>query len=156
MNAPTMTVHRIRTRARCRNVGAALVEFALATSIVFTLLIGIAEFGRLLFTWSAAVEATRWGARLAVVCVDPASPGDVQGVKSKMRLILPQLQDSNINIAFSPGACTKADCQSVSVGVTGVTLTTMIPFVSISLPIPAFSTSLPRESMSSTNNPVCI
>jgi Flp pilus assembly protein TadG len=142
-----------RSAGRCG--GSALVEFALVASLFFTLLLGIAEFGRLLFTWNAAAEATRWGARLAVVCVDPTSASDLANVKTKMRQILPQLQDANISIDFTPPACTTANCQSVTVGVTGITVTAMIPFVHISLPIPTFATSLPRESMSSANNPVC-
>ena len=46
----------------------AAVEFALVAALFFTLLIGIMEMGRVLFYWNSAAEATRLGARLAVVC----------------------------------------------------------------------------------------
>jgi len=57
--------------------GAAAVEFALVAIVFFMLLIGIVEMGRVLFTWNAAAEATRYGARVAVVCprtIRPFSP----------------------------------------------------------------------------------
>ncbi|MDD5329660.1 MAG: pilus assembly protein [Sulfuricella sp.] len=135
---------------RRRERGAVVVEFALIAIVFFSLLLGIMEFGRLLFTWNSAAEATRWGARLAVVC----DLGDAT-IKDKMRLIMPQLQDSNIVIAYTPDPCDETNCQSVAVSVTGVSITTMIPILNVTLPIPPFSTSLPRESMSSTDNPVC-
>ena len=47
------------------------------------------EMGRLLWTWNAAVEATRFGARLAVVC-------DIDDTIIKARMIgrLPALTDT--------------------------------------------------------------
>ena len=48
--------------------GVAAVEFALVASLFFTMLFGVIDMGRLLWTWNAAAEATRLGARLAVVC----------------------------------------------------------------------------------------
>jgi hypothetical protein len=47
----------------------------------------------------------------------------------------------------------------VAVGITGTTITPIIPFLGLTLTIPAFSTSLPRENMQSAvggeSNPVC-
>ena len=49
--------------------GVALVEFALVTSAGFiVVLFAVFELGRLLFIFNTANEATRLGARLAVVC----------------------------------------------------------------------------------------
>ena len=62
-----------------RQRGVAAVEFALIASIFFMLLIGIMEMGRILFYWNTATEATRLGARLAVVC----DIGD-NAIKSRM------------------------------------------------------------------------
>ena len=45
--------------------GAAVAEFAVAALFFFTLLIGIIEFGRLLYTHSALTDAARRGARYA-------------------------------------------------------------------------------------------
>lgn len=51
-----------------RQRGATMVEFAIVAGLLVSLLIGIMEMGRMLFYWNATTEATRLGARLAVVC----------------------------------------------------------------------------------------
>lgn len=47
--------------------GAAAVEFAIIAMLLFTLLFGIIEFGRLFYVLNAAQEVTRHAARVAVV-----------------------------------------------------------------------------------------
>ena len=54
------TLHRQR--------GAETLEFALIAVFYFTLLFGIFEFARALYTWNVLTEATRRGARMAAVC----------------------------------------------------------------------------------------
>lgn len=131
--------------------GAAAVEFAVVASVFFMLLIGAMEMGRLLFYWNTAVEATRLGARIAVVC----DVGD-NVVKTKITSLFPLLAGTNIDVTYLPAGCTAANCMSVSVSVTGVTVDTFIPYVPLSLAMPAFTTSLPRESLVSASNPMCI
>jgi len=46
--------------------GAALVEFALCATILFTVIFGALEFGRMLWVHNALTDATRRGARYAV------------------------------------------------------------------------------------------
>ncbi|HKX41596.1 MAG TPA: TadE/TadG family type IV pilus assembly protein [Burkholderiaceae bacterium] len=135
--------------------GVAAIEFALIASILFTLLLGVMEMGRLLWTWNAAVEATRYGARLAVVC-------DLNDSHIKTRMIsrLPTLQNTNITISYlnPPAAvntCTAATCKAVKVSLTGYTHTTVIPFVPLTLTLPPFGTTLRKEFMSSASNQVC-
>lgn len=130
--------------------GVAAVEFALVASLFFTLLIGIAEMGRMLWTWNAAVEATRLGARLAVVC----SLNEVS-IRSRMQQMLPALANGNININYLPSGCTTANCRGVSVRLTGYTHQAIIPFVPLSVTLPPFQTTLPREYMESSGNPIC-
>ena len=135
--------------------GVAAVEFAIVASLFFTLLIGIAEMGRLLWTWNAAAEATHLGARLAVVC----SMNDSH-IKTRMRDMLPALSDANISIAYlnppnPPNSCTTANCKEVSVSLAGYIHQTIIPFVPLSVTLPPFRTTLPREFMESSGNPIC-
>lgn len=59
-------IHRWQTTNRSQR-GAAIVEFALVALIFFTLLLGIMEFGRMLFIWNTVQEVTRRAAREAVV-----------------------------------------------------------------------------------------
>jgi hypothetical protein len=139
-----------------RQQGVAAVEFALVCAIFFTLLIGMMEMGRMLFYWNSAAEATRFGARMAVVC-DQADQGLV---KTRVRERLSILPPDKISISYEPAGCTINTCQSVTVSIlAGVSIATFIPYVPLSLSLPPFSTSLPRESMQSAaggvGNPVC-
>lgn len=133
--------------------GATAVEFAIVAALLCTVLVGIMEFGRLLFYWNTAAEATRLGARMAVVCSK-----DDSDIKLKMREMLTFLADDQISVQYEPAGCTIDNCLSVTVGIApGVSVFTVIPFVPLTLSLPAFSTTLPRESMDSAAgaNPVC-
>ena len=145
---------------RRRQRGAAIVEFALVAMIFLTLLIGVMEFGRWLFTLNAAGEATRLGARLAVVCSN--SSADVTKIKGRMRFILGGVTDDQISIQYNPGSGCNADwtaetnrCESVTVQLTGATFTPLIPFMGVAVPLPPLTTTLQRELMKSAGNPVC-
>lgn len=142
---------------RCSQSGASAVEFALVSTILFTLLVAIFEFGRLMFNWNAAVEATRLGARLAVVCDMNAA-----SIKSKMQSLLPGLATGDINVTYAPAGCTGAnDCQGVTVGISpsSPAIQYSVPLATLSLRIPPFATTLTRESMVSgagaDTNPDC-
>ena len=138
---------------QCKQRGVAAVEFALIASILFTLLIGAMEMSRVLFYWNTATEATRLGARLAVVCNQDAAI-----IKTRMSDMLGVLTPSNINITYTPSGCDINSCRSVTVNITGLTVATVIPFVPLSLNMPPFTTTLPRESMNSipsNSNPDC-
>lgn len=147
-------MNRMQTRGRGRQEGAAAVEFALIAILFFSLLMGIIEFGRVLFTYNAAVEATRYGARVAVVC-DIGSTA----VVSKMQLILPAIATANVAVTYEPTACVQATCQRVKVKIQGLSVTPLIPVLNVTLPVPSSETSLLRESLANSiggaNNPVC-
>ena len=134
-----------------RHRGVALLEFALVAMIFFTLLIGIMEFGRWLFTLNAANEATRLGARLAVVC----SISDAAGIKARMHQMAGGIPVSSMAIDYAPGGCDASNCKTVTVRLIGATFSPLIPLMGGSYPIPEFATSLPRELMNSAGNPVC-
>lgn len=131
---------------RRKQRGAAAVEFALVAGLLFTVLFGIMEMSRVLFYWNTATEATRLGARLAVVC-----DKDDTAIKTRMSQMLGVLTPSNIDVAWAPGGCDLNSCRSVTVSITGLNVATFIPFVPLNLSMPPFSTTLPRESMDSTN-----
>lgn len=149
------TFTQIPLTRRFQQRGVAAVEFALVAALFFTLLIGTMEMGRILFYWNSATEATRLGARIAVVCdLDDAD------IKARMQTMLSILPTANINIGYEPVGCNVNTCQSVTVSIlAGVSVATFIPFVPLSLSLPAFSTTLPRESMRSSYgglaNPMC-
>ena len=127
--------------------GATTVEFALALLVFLTFLLGITDFSRMLFTWSAANEATRAGARFAVVCDDKTRQAQVL---AKMQALLPQI--NTISVAWAPNAsCTPATCTGVTVSITGLNYQWISPIAGLgalaAIPMPTFSTFLPREIM---------
>jgi len=136
-----------------RQRGATAVEFALVVGVggFLVLLIGIMELSRVLFYMNTAAEATRLGARLAVVC-----NVDAPAIKNRMRNMLTVLDPDAITVSYNPAGCGIQTCQSVTVSISSAAaIQTVIPFVPFSINLPAFSTTLPRESMDSTDNAVC-
>lgn len=127
------------------------MEFALVSIVFFTLLLGIMEFGRWLFILNAANEATRLGARLAVVCSISSAP-QIRQRMSDMTIGIPTAQ---MDIVYSPSSCDASNCRTVMARIVGATFSPVSPFFGGSYSIPQFPVSLPRESMNSTNNPVC-
>lgn len=141
------------TTLRFSQTGAAIVEFALVSALFFMLLLGIVEFGRVMFYWNTATELTRMGARVAVVCDQNAS-----AIKQRMASLYPLIPPGNIDIAYN---VVSGVISEVTVRVTeGVEVVTYIPFFSLNPSLPEFRTTLPRESMQSVSgagdqNPVC-
>jgi Flp pilus assembly protein TadG len=134
--------------------GTALVEFALVTSAGFiVVLFAVFELGRLLFILNTANEATRLGARLAVVCDAHATL-----ITQRMSQLLPQLNASTVNLQYDPPSCAadsataRATCRSVTVSVKpGTMVSTYIPLLNFSVEIPPFTTTLTREAMDSAS-----
>lgn len=135
--------------------GVAVVEFALVVSLLLTLLFGIIELSRVTFYWNAATEATRLGARLAIVC-----DFDAAVIKNRMADLFPVIAPEDISVDYLPDQCAIDTCQQVQVTVAPAAVATYIPFLRFTPRFPPFSTTLPRESMQSTfggvANPVCL
>lgn len=149
-----------RTRSpfsRRNQRGAAIVEFGIVAAVFCTLLISILEFARVLYYWNTASEAARLGARTAIVC-----DADASVIKSKMTALLPLLTSSNVSLTYLPSGCdsdpdtARSNCTFVQVSITGISVQTMIPFVPLTLTMPALTTTLPRESLAtSSGGTVC-
>ena len=131
--------------------GSTVVEFALVLIIFLTFLLGILDFARMLWTWNAANEATRWGARVSVVCNQGATL-----VLANMKKFLPQLTASNVKIDWYDGAgnisttCDYTNCAGVNVRIINLNYRWISPIgfgSQAALPMPGFSTYLPREIM---------
>ncbi|MBZ2208553.1 TadE family protein [Massilia soli] len=145
-----------RLRVPSRQHGVAAVEFALIAALLFTLLIGIMEFSRITFYWNAATEATRLGARLAIVC-----DLDDSAIKTRMHALFPVLAENDIDIEYAPAGCATSTCEQVRVSIDAPEeLNTYIPGFDMGAIFPPFVTTLPRESMRSSfdgaDNPVCM
>lgn len=144
---------------KTKQSGATAVEFALVLIIFLTFFLGILDFARMLWTWNAASEATRWGARIAVVC-DKGAASEAF-VLSKMQVFLPQLTAANLVVDWYDAAdaisttCNHTNCSGVSVRITGLNYQWLSPIGygnHAAIPMPGFSTYLPREIMGQDPN----
>jgi hypothetical protein len=141
-------------RRKRQQRGASSIEFALVSAFggLFIILIGALELGRVMFYLNTANEATRLGARIAVVC----DANDAQ-IKSRMGAMLGLLTPEKINVTYLPSGCAgSADlarntCESVTVAITNLQIDTVIPFVPLSITMPSFSTTLSREAMNTNS-----
>ena len=144
-------MRRNRSAPKSRQSGATAVEFALVLLIFLTFLLAITDFSRMLFTWNAATEATRAGARYAVVCDDTSNQAQVL---AKMQALLPQI--NNINLDWTPAGCTSATCEGVTVTIVGLNYQWISPIAGLAslaaIPMPTFQTTLPREIMGQDPN----
>ena len=146
---------------KAKQAGATIVEFALVLIIFLTFFLGLLDFARMLWTWNAANEATRWGARVSVVCDKGAAV-----VLTNMKKFLPQLTAANVQIDWYDAAgaisttCDHTSCAGVNVRITGLNYQWISPIGfgnHAAIPMPGFSTYLPREIMGQdpNSNSVC-
>ena len=134
--------------------GATLIEFMLVLLLFLMFTLGLMDFARMLFTWNAANEATRAGARYAVVC-DPT--GGQADVLAKMQALLPQI--STISVVWTPPACDPTNCIGVTVSITNLNFQWLAPIPGSAtkvIPIPQMSTFLTREVMRQDPNSAAI
>lgn len=125
--------------------GATTVELALVLVVFFMFLLGVTDFSRMLYTWNAATEATRAGARYAVVCADASNEAQVL---QKMRMMVPEI--GAVALAWEPAGCNAANCTGVTVTIASLNYRWLSPVAGAVMPVralPTFSTYLPREMM---------
>ena len=140
----------MKHRLRRAQAGAMVIEFALGLIIFLTFFLGVLDFSRMLWTWGAANEATRWGARTAVVC-----PRNAGAVLAHMQKFLPQLTASQLRVDWYgasglDNSCTPATCTAVQVRIVGLDHVWISPIgwsTGRLIAMPEFATWLPRESM---------
>jgi len=150
-----------------RQQGLATVEFAIIGALMLLLLFAVIEFGRLVFVWNSATEATRRGVRVAVVCPinDPAianitvfNDATTPGASS----LLNGISTANVLVEYLDSSGTPVDCsgcncddscgdppfvsiKSVQVSIINYQHTLFMP--PLTLTMPPFTSSLPRESL---------
>ena len=132
--------------SRQQQKGASVVEFALVFLVFLTFVLGLLDVTRLLYTWNAAQEAARAGARYAAVCDDTTRLADVRALMQRM---VPAI--SAVAIDWSPGGCSATDCQSLRLRVTGLQFQWISPIVGrerlAAIALPAITAESIREAM---------
>jgi Flp pilus assembly protein TadG len=139
--------------------GQTLVEFALVTLVFFVLVFGITEFGRALWTWNTIVQATRAGARYAVVETPTSDDMQIKKVvayndpnaNSSSTPVVPGLTETNVSVRYltnggSP-ASNKNTADLIAVSVTGYQFSFLVPLFGTQIPLPSFTTKLPLEGL---------
>lgn len=99
-----------RAGNRSGEQGASLVEFAIIAPLLFLLLFGVIEFGRMIAVYTGVSTAAREGARFGTTLDDNDSDGapnyvDCEGIRAaaKAKSVLVPLQDSDITITYDDG-----------------------------------------------------
>lgn len=134
--------------------GTTVVEFAVVGVVFFTVLFGLIDLSRLFFNMAALDESTRRGARVAAVC--PIDDPQVAQV-ALFNGLVPTLGTQNISVQYLDedgaviGAPTSAtgygSIRFVRVRIQNFQLQTFIPGLATVLPVPAFETTIPSESL---------
>ena len=122
----------MKTKSRYQQLGAETLEFAFIAIFYFTLLFGVFEFARVLYTWNILAEATRRGARMATVCpYQSPIPTNVAVFND----FSAALASSPIISGLAPGDVTVRyiDAAGVAVNVAAGGLTSDIDFVEVTI-----------------------
>ena len=144
-------------RRRNSQKGQTLVEFALAAMLFLTLLFGIIEFGRALWTWNTIAQATRAGARFAITS-DPTNDTAIKNwvvyhnAAGTGGPVLNGLTTTNVQVVFRKNTGTdmsanRYNSDMVQVGITGYTFDFIVPLYGGSITLPPFTTTLPVEGL---------
>ncbi|MGH8437798.1 MAG: TadE/TadG family type IV pilus assembly protein [Pseudomonas sp.] len=145
--------------------GVYVVEFAIISVLMFTLLFGVLEIGRLYYTVNVLNETVRRGARLAAVCniSDPVvlrraiyNKAGESGASSLIAnldtsdLILSYLDKNGVPVA-SPGDLVSATgfraIRYVQLTLQNFKFNLFIPGFGVPITLPVFKATLPRESL---------
>ena len=151
--------------SRKRMQGVYVVEFAIIGLLLFTLLFGVLEMGRLYFTVGTLNEVVRRGARLAAVCQisDPVvlrraifNAADNSGASSLIGnletadLTLTYLDENGAVVANSSDPASLSSIRFVQLSIENFPFTLLIPApLGGDIILPVFRAILPRESLGS-------
>jgi hypothetical protein len=148
--------------------GTTVAEFAMVATLFFTLIFGIIEFGRMLFTHNALADATRRGARYAVLhpktdetavknmvvyganatfdtLGNPTSPPLIAGLTPSMVDVTYVGEDLDGDPDTEPSAF-GSNLGTATVKIVGYSFNLSIPVIARNIPMGDYSTTLSAES----------
>jgi Flp pilus assembly protein TadG len=138
-----------------KQLGLTTVEFALVAVLLFTMIFGVIEIARAFFVTSLLDEATRRGARVAVVC--PINDPAIFQAAAFNSTLIPDLDAGDITVEYldDAGAVVANSTDPagfrtiayVRVRVVGYQHQMFIPFLMTTFFMPEYTTVLPRESL---------
>lgn len=130
--------------------GGSLIEFTVVATVFFLMLVGIVAAGNLYYTHNALVEATRRGARYAVMnptgsdtavqnVVVYGTDTPAQGATS----LIYNLQTTNVTVNYTGLNVAQG---TVTVTITNYTFPFVLPTTTTSITMPPYRTTLTGES----------
>jgi Flp pilus assembly protein TadG len=142
-----MTNESIKKRRPER--GATLLEFAIGATVFLTVMFGVIEFGRCLWTHNALSDAARRGARYAInhpstdagAVKNVAVYGDPAG---GTKPLVDNLATSNVDVKYSNFGLGEG---TVSVSITNYQFQFNVPLVGKTINMPGYSTTLTGENI---------
>jgi Flp pilus assembly protein TadG len=148
--------------------GTTVAEFAMVALLFFTLIFGIIEFGRMLYTHNALADATRRGARFAVLhpktdatavknmvvygangtfdtLGNPTSPPLISGLTTTMVDVTYEGEDLDGDPDTEPSSF-GSNLGTATVKIVGYSFNLSIPVIARAVPMGDYSTTLSAES----------
>jgi TadE-like protein len=148
--------------------GTSVAEFAMVAMLFFTLVFGIIEFGRMLYTHNALADATRRGARFAVlhpsaqatevkneVVYGSNATFDKDGNPTSSPLIAGLTVDM-VDVSYegedtdgdpdTPPTSFGSNLGTATVKINGYSFNLSIPLIGRAVPMPDYATTLSAES----------
>jgi Flp pilus assembly protein TadG len=142
---------------RYKQRGVSTVEFAIVALVLFMMIFAVIEVGRAFFVASALDEASRRGARMAVVC--PVNDPAIAQAAAFNNAVIPALDAGDIVVEYLDGAGANVGAPGTAAGfrliryvrvrVVGYQHQMFIPLLTVLGPffMPEFAAVLPRESL---------
>lgn len=130
--------------------GSALVEFAIASTLALTLIFGIVDFGRALYTYHLVSNGARAGSRYAMVrgsaCTVAGCPATSDQIQTYVRGLAPGIDPNSLTVATSwPGGTGCFGGTSNGPGCS-VTVSVTYPFKFLVSLMPSFTMSMASSS----------
>jgi Flp pilus assembly protein TadG len=140
--------------------GATLVEFSIGAAVFMTVVLGVLQFGVLLWTHNALTDAARRGARYAVNQCNPSdalcpnSATSVAGTKNVVvygtpnpatgaQPVVKGLTTNNVQVTYSGFG---VNAGTVTVSIVNFNFNFVVAFLGTTLPMPSYQTTLPGEN----------
>ncbi len=133
--------------------GSALVEFAIASTVALTMIFGIVDFGRGLYTFHLVSNAARAGSRYAMVrgntCTAAGCPVTTAQVQTYVRGLAPGIDPNSMTVTTTwPGGATCVGAITNNPGCP-VVVTVTYPFKFIVSLLPGFTMNMSSASQMS-------
>lgn len=135
--------------------GSALIEFTIGATVFITATFGVVEMGRLLWVHNQLRDATRRGARLAVVRRDDATSidavkkmvvyGNPNANPASAKPVVPGLTMSNVTVEHKNFNGIRLSARA-TVGITNFQFKFVVPLVGGTINMPKYYSAMPGES----------